>query len=190
MSNLYAALRTERLRDSGDPRNYDWNKHKRNWTTFHGTVLNFEKNHNERRIVWDFINSINDEQLDAAKADAIDESKNYRNNFNECLILFTNRLGLKKLANGKNKRNSRNVSSYGTSSKKRKTTGSFTGKLENKSYLTSVYETMSKAWRQELYQTRQANKKKRALKAAETKKEKEAEKSGAGDNFGSKSKKK
>eukprot|EP00536_Pseudo-nitzschia_multiseries_P015533 jgi/Psemu1/42957/gm1.42957_g len=48
---------------------------------------------------------------------------------------------------------------------------------------------MSKEQRQELYQMQLQNKKKRALKAAETKKEKEAEKSGAGDSFGSKSKK-
>eukprot|EP00536_Pseudo-nitzschia_multiseries_P017059 jgi/Psemu1/49138/gm1.49138_g len=173
---------------TGNAKNYDWNKHKRNWTAFHGTIMRFEKNHNERRFVWDFINSISDERLDAAKADAIDESKDYRDNFNECLILFTNRLGLKKLANGKHKRSSRSVYSVGTSSnKKQKTNGTFTGKLENKPYPTSVYKTMSKEQCQELYQTRQASKKKRALKAAETKKAKEAEKEGAGDSFGSKS---
>eukprot|EP00536_Pseudo-nitzschia_multiseries_P005714 jgi/Psemu1/13294/gm1.13294_g len=156
---------------TGDAKNYDWNKHKRNWTAFHGTILRFEKNHNERRFVWDFINSISDERLDAAKADSIDESKDYRDNFNECLILFTNRLGLKKLANGKHKRGSRSVYSVGTTSnKKQKTTGMFTGK------------------RQELYQMRQA-KKKRNIKAAETKKAKEADNGGAGDSFGSKSKK-
>eukprot|EP00536_Pseudo-nitzschia_multiseries_P011194 jgi/Psemu1/28141/gm1.28141_g len=175
---------------TGDHKNYDWNKHKRNWTAFHGTILRFEKNHNERRFVWDFINSISDERLAAAKADAIDESKDYQDNFNECLILFTNRLGLKKLANGKHKRGSRSVYSVGTSSNKRqKTTGTFAGKLENKTYPTSVYKTMSKDQRQELYQMRQASKKKRSLKAAETKKAKEAEKEGAGDSFGSKSKK-
>eukprot|EP00536_Pseudo-nitzschia_multiseries_P018821 jgi/Psemu1/57493/gm1.57493_g len=134
----------------------DTNITMRNWTTFHGTIMRFEKNHNE-------------------------QSKDYRDNFNECLILFTNRLGLKKLANGKNKRSSRSVYSFGTTgNKKQKTTGSFTGKLENKPYPTSVYATMSKA---------QPSKKKRALKAAETKKAKEAEKAGAGDSFGSKSKK-
>eukprot|EP00536_Pseudo-nitzschia_multiseries_P001735 jgi/Psemu1/3956/gm1.3956_g len=169
---------------TGDAKNYDWNKHKRNWTAFHGTIMRFKKNHNERRFVWDFINSISDERLDAAKADAIDESKDYRDNFNECLILFTNWLGLKKLANGKHKRGSRSVYSVGTSSnKKQKTTGTVTGKLENKPYPTSVYKTMSKEHRQELYQMRQASKKKRALKAAETKKAKEAEKEGAGDSF-------
>ena len=104
------------------------------------------------------------------------------------MILFTNRLGLKKLANGKHKRGSRSVYSVGTSSnKKQKTTGTFTGTVENKTYPTSVYKTMSKEQRQELYQMRQA-KKKRNLKAAETKK-KEAENEGAGDSFGSKSKK-
>eukprot|EP00536_Pseudo-nitzschia_multiseries_P017867 jgi/Psemu1/52944/gm1.52944_g len=169
---------------TGEAKSYDWNKHKRNWTAFHGTIMRFEKNHNERRFVWDFINSISDERLDAAKADAIDESKDYRDKFNECLILFTNRLGLKKLANGKHKRCSRSVYSVGTTSnKKQKTTGTFTGKLENKPYPTSVYKTMSKEQRQELYQMRQASKKKRALKAAETKKAKEAEKQGAGDSF-------
>eukprot|EP00536_Pseudo-nitzschia_multiseries_P013185 jgi/Psemu1/34337/gm1.34337_g len=174
---------------TGDAKNYDWNKHKRNWTAFHGTILRFEKNHNERRFVWDFINSISDERLDAAKADAIDESKDYGDNFNECLILFTNRLGLKKLANGKHKRGSRSVYSVGTTSnKKQKTTGTFTGKVECKPYPTSVYKTMSKEQRQELYQMRQA-KRKRNLKAAETKKAKEAENEGAGDSFGSKSKK-
>eukprot|EP00536_Pseudo-nitzschia_multiseries_P015983 jgi/Psemu1/44457/gm1.44457_g len=70
-----------------------------------------------------------DTNITMTKADAIDESKNYRDNFNECLILFMNRLGHKKRANGKNKRGLQNVSSYGTSSKKRKTTtGFFTGK--------------------------------------------------------------
>jgi hypothetical protein len=173
---------------TGDSKGYDWNKHKRNWTAFHGTILRFEKNHNERRFVWDFINSISDERLDAAKADAIDESKDYRDNFNECLILFTNRLGLKKLATGKSKRGSRSLYSMGTTSnKKQKTTGTFTGKVECKPYPTSVYKTMSKEQRQELYQMRQA-KKKRNLKAAETKK-KETENEGAGDSFGSKSKK-
>eukprot|EP00536_Pseudo-nitzschia_multiseries_P015649 jgi/Psemu1/43339/gm1.43339_g len=143
---------------TGDAKNYDWNKHKRNWTAFHGTILRFEKNHNERRFVWGFINSISDERLDAAKADAIDESKDYRDNFNECLILFTNRLGLKKLANGKHKRGSRSVYSVGTTSnKKQKTTGTFTGKVECKPYPTS----------------------KRNLKAAETKKAKEAGNEGA-----------
>eukprot|EP00536_Pseudo-nitzschia_multiseries_P016918 jgi/Psemu1/48398/gm1.48398_g len=162
---------------TGDAKNYDWNKHKRNWTAFHGTIMRFD--------------SISDERLDGAKADAIDESKDYRDNFNECLILFTNRLGLKQLANGKNKRSSRSVYSIGTTgNKKQKTTESFTGKLENKPYPTSIYKTMSKEQRQDLYQMRQASKKKRALKAAETKKAKEAEKEGAGDSFGSKSKKK
>eukprot|EP00536_Pseudo-nitzschia_multiseries_P014240 jgi/Psemu1/38034/gm1.38034_g len=92
---------------TGDARNYDWNKHKRNWTAFHGTIMRFEKNHNERRFVWDFINSISDERLDAANANAIDESKDYRDSFNDCLILFTNRLGLKKLANAKNNKKKR-----------------------------------------------------------------------------------
>eukprot|EP00536_Pseudo-nitzschia_multiseries_P001907 jgi/Psemu1/4433/gm1.4433_g len=156
---------------TGDARNCDWNKHKRNWTAFHGTIMRFEKI-----------------TMNEAKTDAIDESKDYRDNFNECLILFTNRLGLKKLANGKNKRSSRSVYSIGTTgNKKQKTTKSFTGKLENKPYPTSAYKTMSKAQRQELYQMRQASKKKRALKAAENKKAKEAEKEGAGDSFGSKS---
>eukprot|EP00536_Pseudo-nitzschia_multiseries_P000204 jgi/Psemu1/463/gm1.463_g len=114
LNNTYQDMKDSHC-GGADPRIYDWNKHNK-----------------KQRFVWDFINSISNEQLDSAKNDdAIDGTRAVcQRSFNKCALLFSSNLGLKKLANTCDKCNTCSMSALGSMNQAAKKQERFSGKLE------------------------------------------------------------
>ena len=151
------------LRFDGERRNFGWEKYVRNWYRNVETLKTYDACPPEHELVEEFCKGISDPRLTSGIANVLMDGSTQSQNLNNAQIYLNNILSVTP------KKRDRNVSSFNFDKNKRqkKTSPSFSGKIEGKRYSASEWRGMSKAQQDKVRELRQAKYKNKKANVSE-----------------------